>query len=210
MFFLFSFFQRSFGRNWNRWSGVQKTSWIRRQTVVGINSPRAEQFHAVAGKRKGGNCDFDSRLTAHALREIDKMAQAIMRAENPMPMGVDTVCPRCCQLGHRSFKACGDRPPYCFICAGPHEGAEHVCRVVDCPAKPGTACQHIPAKCGTCGGSHPATAGNCPAKREARKELRKRSIKSKTISQPIEDSQPMTNQEPAIPSSPWFTVVNRD
>lgn len=127
--------------------------------------------------------------------------------------GVDTICPRCCQLGHRSFKACGDHAPCCFICAGPHEGAEHVCRVVDCPAKSGTACQHIPAKCGACGGPHPATAGNCPAKRAARKELRKRKTtesNSKNISPPAESPQRMTSPEPAIPSSPWFTVVNRD
>ncbi|ODM16205.1 hypothetical protein SI65_08204 [Aspergillus cristatus] len=134
------------------------------------------------------------------------------KTEQYWETGVDTVCPRCCQLGHRSFKACGDRPPCCFICAGPHEGTEHVCRVVDCPAKPGTACKHIPAKCGTCGGPHPATVGNCPAKRVARKELRKRTIESKNVSPPAESPQRMTSMELAIPSSPGFnfTVVNRD
>lgn len=30
------------------------------------------------------------------------------RTEPYWETGVDTVCPRCCQLGHRSFKACGD------------------------------------------------------------------------------------------------------
>ena len=89
------------------------------------------------------------------------------------------------------------------------EGAEHVCRIVDCPAKPGTACRHIPAKCGTCGGPHSATAGNCPAKRAARKELWKRTTESKNIFPPAESPQRMTSPEPAIPSSPWFTVVNR-
>ena len=111
------------------------------------------------------------------------------RTEQYWETGVDTVCPRCCQLGHRSFKACGDRPPCCFICAGPHEGTEHVCRVVDCPTKPGTACKHIPAKCGTCGGPHPATVGNCPAKRAARKELRKRNAQSKNTFLPAESPQ---------------------
>lgn len=132
------------------------------------------------------------------------------RTEQYWETGVDTVCPRCCQLGHRSFKACGDRPPCCFICAGPHEGTEHVCRVVDCPAKPGTTCKHIPAKCGTCGGPHPATAGNCPAKRTARKELRKRNAQSKNTFLPAESPQRVNSPEPIIPSSPWFTVVNRD
>ncbi|ODM21089.1 hypothetical protein SI65_04142 [Aspergillus cristatus] len=132
------------------------------------------------------------------------------KTEQYWETGADTVCPRCSQLGHRSFKAYGDHPPCCFICAGPHEGTEHVCRVVDCPAKPGTICQHIPAKCGTCGGPHPATAGNCPAKRAARKELRKRTTESKNISPPVESSRRSTSVEPAIPSSPGFTftVVN--
>lgn len=127
------------------------------------------------------------------------------KTEQYWETGVDTVCPRCCQLGHRSFKACGDHPPCCFICAGPHEGTEHICRVVDCPARPGTACKHIPAKCGTCGGPHPATVGNCPAKRAVRKELRKRTVESKDISQPAE------RHGPAILSSPGFafSVVNR-
>lgn len=58
------------------------------------------------------------------------------KTENYWEVGVDTVCPRCCHLGHRSFKACGDHQPCCFICAGPHEGSKHVCWVVDCSAKP--------------------------------------------------------------------------
>ena len=134
------------------------------------------------------------------------------RTEQYWETGVDTVCPRCCQLGHRSFKACGDRPPCCFICAGPHEGTEHVCRVVDCPAKPGSACKHTPAKCGICSGPHPATAGNCPAKRAARKELRRKNTESKNIVVPVESPQQETSPEPASPSSPGFTftVVNRD
>ena len=126
--------------------------------------------------------------------------------------GVGAVCPRCCQLGHHSFKACGDRPPCCFICAGPHEGTEHSCRVVDCPAKSGTACKHMPAKCGACGGPHPATVANCPAKQAARKKLRKRIIETKDLSLSAESPQGMTSMEPAIPSSPGFTftMVNRN
>ena len=54
------------------------------------------------------------------------------KTEQYWETGVDTVCPRCCQLGHCSFKACGNCPSCCFICAGSHEGTEHVCQVVDC------------------------------------------------------------------------------
>lgn len=95
------------------------------------------------------------------------------RTEHYWELGADTVCPRCCGIGHNSFRDCGDRPPCCFICAGAHEGAEHACKVVNCPARPGIACQHMPAKCGNCGGSHPAMAGTCPKIRDARKRLSK-------------------------------------
>jgi len=84
-------------------------------------------------------------------------------------LGPDTICPRCCGIGHRSFRACGDRPSLCFICAGPHEGLDHACKVTTCHVKPGRHCHHMPAKCGNCGGSHLATARSCPKQKEARK-----------------------------------------
>jgi hypothetical protein len=93
------------------------------------------------------------------------------RTELFWELGADTVCPRCCGIGHKNFRACGDRPPRCFICAEAHEGSEHACKVVNCSAKPGTPCQHSPAKCGNCGGPHPATAGTCPKVRDARRRL---------------------------------------
>lgn len=141
------------------------------------------------------------------------------RTEHYWEVGVDTVCPRCCHLGHRSFRACGDHQPCCFICAGSHEGNEHICRVVDCSSKPGTACQHIPAKCGNCGGPHPALAGNCPAKREARKRIMKRDNPTEKEAQQTQDTpQPekragsQGGQELVAPSSPGFrfTIIDRD
>jgi hypothetical protein len=153
------------------------------------------------GARKGstivvtvGSLEEARKLLANGIR----FGGSRYRTEHYWEVGADTVCPRCCHLGHRSFKACGSKPPCCFICAGPHEGNEHTCRVVDCPAKPGIACQHTPAKCGNCGGPHPATAGNCPAKRAARKQ------------QKDNRQAPQSSQEPTIPSSPWFTVINRN
>ncbi|PGG94971.1 hypothetical protein AJ79_10337 [Helicocarpus griseus UAMH5409] len=38
-------------------------------------------------------------------------------------IGKDSVCLRCCGIGHESFEACGDCPLSCLICAGPHEAA---------------------------------------------------------------------------------------
>jgi hypothetical protein len=119
-----------------------------------------------------GSLEEARKLLANGIR----FGGSRYRTEHYWEVGVDTVCPRCCHLGHRSFKACGSNPSCCFICAGPHEGHEHVCRVVDCPAKPRTACQHMPAKCGNCGGPHTATAGNCPEKRKARKSTKQREV----------------------------------
>lgn len=101
-----------------------------------------------------------------------------------------------------------------FYLRWPHEGNEHVCRVVDCSSKPGTACQHIPAKCGNCGGAHPAIAGNCPAKREAiRQSTRRVNTTGETVRQttdalsPEERASPRDNQTPVAPSSPGFTFT---
>lgn len=120
--------------------------------------------------------------------------------------------PQVLPIGSPKLQSLWGPPTMLFYMCGAHEGTEHVCRVVDCPAKPGTACKHTPAKCGMCGGPHPATAGNCPAKRATRKELRKRTMESKNGSLPAESLRRTNSVEPAIPSSPGFTftVVNRD
>lgn len=52
--------------------------------------------------------------------------------------------------------------PCCFICAGPHERHEYICRVVDCSAKAGTACQHSPASAGTEGDYTPLWPATVP------------------------------------------------
>ncbi|KAL1963930.1 hypothetical protein VTN77DRAFT_7736 [Rasamsonia byssochlamydoides] len=97
------------------------------------------------------------------------------RTEHYWDLGADTVCPWYCGIGHYSFRACGDRPLLCFICAGPHEGVNHTYKVVNCTVKSGTACQHMPAKCGNCGGPYPVTTRTCPKIREAQKRLSKQS-----------------------------------
>jgi hypothetical protein len=86
------------------------------------------------------------------------------KVEHFWELGPDTVCPRCCGIGHKSFRACGEHPPKCFICAGPYKGLNHACSVLGCPAKAGKACQHTPARCGNCRGKHPALAASCPSK----------------------------------------------
>lgn len=68
-------------------------------------------------------------ITVGSLEEAQKLlingirfGGSRFRTENYWEVGVDTVCPRCCRLGHRSFRACGDHQPCCFICAGPMKG----------------------------------------------------------------------------------------
>jgi len=114
-------------------------------------------------------------------------------------MGADSVCPRCCGIGHTSYRACGDRPPCCYICAGNHEGIEHACKVITCHAKTGIACIHLPAKCGNCGGDHPATARLCHQIRQARQRLSKRAETSPNPRDP--------QVQALVPSSPGFAVV---
>jgi hypothetical protein len=86
----------------------------------------------------------------------------------------DSVCPRCCGIGHRSYRRCGTRPPLCTVCAGAHEAREHVCNVLDCKAPTGHPCLHILTKCGNCGGEHQADSPGCPKLKEARKRLHKK------------------------------------
>jgi hypothetical protein len=138
-------------------------TWLRRQRDVQGSTRRWSTIVITVGSLEEAR-----ELLVHGIR----FGGARYKTEHYWEVGVDTVCPRCCRLGHRSFKACGNNPPCCFICAGPHEGHEHTCRVLDCSAKAGTACQHTPAKCGNCGGPHSATAGNCPTRRAARKQQR--------------------------------------
>jgi hypothetical protein len=105
------------------------------------------------------------------------------QTEHYWELGPDTICPRCCGIGHRSFKACGDRVPKCYICAGPHEGADHTCTVTTCTVKAGKECLHMPAKCGNCGKNHPATWAGCPERRSARS-------KSAKPQEAVEDQEP--------------------
>jgi hypothetical protein len=116
-------------------------------------------------------------------------------------LGADSVCPRCCGIGHTSYRACGNQPPRCYLCAGDHEGTEHACKVITCQAKTGTACIHLPAKCGNCGGNHPATARICPRLRQARQRLSKRTGEDPNIGYQQQQIQAL------IPSSPGFAVV---
>ena len=89
-------------------------------------------------------------------------------------VGKDSVCTRCCGIGHRAYRACGSRPELCLVCAGPHEAQNHACNVQGCTAKPCHPCPHAPTKCANCGGKHQADSPSCPKLREVRRRPHKR------------------------------------
>lgn len=153
--------------------------------------------------RRGGQRGSTIVVTVGCLEDARKLringirfGGSRYRTEHYWELGPGTICPRCCGIGHQSFKACGDQPPKCFICAGPHEGLDHACTVTTCTTKPGTHCQHMPAKCGNCEGNHPATASICPKQREARRRLHQK-----------EPPQTQASDQDLIPSSPGFAVI---
>jgi hypothetical protein len=133
--------------------------------------------------------------------------------------GPDSVCPRCSGVGHTSYKACGDRPPRCYICAGDHEGLEHACKVTSCQ-KLGAPCLHLPASCANCGGNHQALNKACPQLREARKRWKTQkdqALRSKARQPYIPEGQPMAvvvsprktrNQGITILQSQWANPPN--
>ena len=86
----------------------------------------------------------------------------------------ESVCIRCCGIGHSNHLGCKERPPRCSICAGDHETLSHACNVVGCEGRPGKACQHCLIKCANCGEAHVATSPRCPLVKQARKHALQR------------------------------------
>ena len=164
-------------------------TWLRRLDEVRVSEKQGSTIVVTVGSLEEAR-----KMLINGLR----FGGSRYRTEHYWELGVDCVCPRCCGIGHVSYKACGDRPPRCYICAGDHEGTDHACRVVSCQVKAGVACQHLPAKCGNCGGPHPATA--CPRLREARGRLGRRRGPNPIIGD-------QHDIQALIPSSPGFAVV---
>jgi hypothetical protein len=160
----------------SEWKLMRNPEWLRNPDVLMGSAQRGSSIVITLGSLEEAR-----KIRSNGIR----FGGQWYKTEHYWELGPDTTCPRCCGIGHRSFRECGDRPVKCFICAGPHEGYEHVCRVRDCTAKPGVACQHMPAKCGNCERNHPATAEGCPKKRQVRKQAARRR----------EDSQPSGDAE---------------
>ncbi len=137
-------------------------TWLRSPQAIRESTTKGSTMVITVGSREEAQ-----KLLVDGIR----FAANRYRTEQFWELRPETVCPRCCGIGHHHYKGCGDRPPLCFICAGPHEGLEHTCKTGGCSAKPGTACEHMPAKCGNCDGKHSATSTSCPKIREVRKEV---------------------------------------
>jgi hypothetical protein len=78
---------------------------------------------------------------------------------------VDTICSKCSQFGHDSYKDCQE-PPKCAICGGNHEIKDHKCAIKGCIAQIGKPCTHITQKCVNCNGPHLANFSYCPKRLE--------------------------------------------
>ena len=90
--------------------------------------------------------------------------------------GPGSVCPNCCGIGHDRPGKCGERPPQCTLCAGPHRLEEHKCGVSGCKVGMGKSCTHVIVRCANCEGNHQATSTRCIARQKAEKEARKRKM----------------------------------
>ena len=128
-------------------------------------------------------------------------------------VGRDSVCTRCCGIGHRAYRACGSRPPRCTVCGGPHEARDHACNVVDCRALAGHPYSHTPSKCANCGGSHQADSPRCPKIREANRRAYRRRPQIKIVIPPLPASWEAYNNTPrgtAPLTSPLELLQNRE
>jgi len=144
---------------------MRNPTWIKPIAAIQTNKQRFSTIVITVG-----GLDDARRLLARGVRFGGNRHPTSPYHE----VGKDTVCTRCCGIGHRTYRGCGTRPPLCTVCAGAHEAQEHTCNVLDCRAQTGHPCLHTPTKCGNCGGKHQADSPGCPKLREARRRLHKR------------------------------------
>lgn len=69
----------------------------------------------VGGENEG------KRLFASGLR----FGGTVKVVEKYWESGPSSVCLTCCGIGHERMGKCGDQPPKCIICAGPHKIKDH-------------------------------------------------------------------------------------
>ena len=127
---------------------------------------------------------------------------AVKVVEKYWEAGPSSVCMTCCGIGHKRMESCGNRPPQCIICDGPHQVEEHSCGVAGCNKGKGKICVHVAVKCANCGGNHTANSPRCTSRHkadiEARKEKKRREKggKEKTRAENSGKERMVENPEP--------------
>lgn len=117
------------------------------------------------------------RLCASGLR----FGGTVKMAEKYWESGPSSVCLICCGIGHERMGKCGDQPPKCIICAGPHKVEYHQCGVNGCSKGIGRMCAHVLALCANCGGNHPANSTRCILRHKAEVNARKEKSEKRTL-----------------------------
>jgi hypothetical protein len=84
----------------------------------------------------------------------------------------DTLCSKCSEYGHSSYKACQNQAK-CMFCAKNHEAKDHKCQLNGCTSLTGKICLHTPKKCINCQGPHLTNSNFCPKRLEILEKIRK-------------------------------------
>ena len=155
---------------------MRDPTWIKRLEAIQAANQRFSTIIVTVG-----GLDDARRLLANGVRFGGTRHPTSPYQE----VGRDSVCTRCCGIGHKAYRACGTRPPLCIVCAGPHEARDHACNVTDCKAQAGQPCPHAPSKCGNCGGGHQASSPRCPKIRETNKKAYKRQPRIEVVIPPL-------------------------
>jgi len=156
-----------------------ETSFRLKRDPIWLKSPKSV--------RAGGRLFTTMVVTVGSKEEARRMLKGRIRfgghfyaTEAYWDTNPDSVCVRCCGIGHSSHLECKNRPPRCLICAGDHEALSHGCNVTGCNIGLGRPCQHSQIRCANCGGPHEATSARCPKIKQARKQAIQR-VRDRTL-----------------------------
>ena len=75
-------------------------------------------------------------------------------------LDLNTICSRCYNIDHWSFKVCKNHLSLCYICISSHENLDHVCKIIMCNVKSESQCHHMSAKYENCKENHSVIAWN--------------------------------------------------
>ena len=82
---------------------------------------RAGRQHSAAIVLTVGSLEEARELLNMGLR----LGGCHYKTEAYMDTNPESVCVRCCGIGHSSYLECKNRAPRCSICAGDHEALSH-------------------------------------------------------------------------------------